>query len=30
VSATTPDLFETGPRPDGKVRAFLRLVMIEH
>jgi 4-hydroxybenzoate polyprenyltransferase len=30
VSATTPDLFESGPRPDGKVRAFLRLVMIEH
>jgi 4-hydroxybenzoate polyprenyltransferase len=30
VSATTPDLFESGPRPDGRVRAFLRLVMIEH
>jgi 4-hydroxybenzoate polyprenyltransferase len=30
VSATTPDLFESGPRPDSKVRAFLRLVMIEH
>jgi 4-hydroxybenzoate polyprenyltransferase len=30
VSATTPDLFESEPRPDGRVRAFLRLVMIEH
>jgi len=30
VSATTPDLFDSEPRPDGKVRAFLRLVMIEH
>ncbi|WP_329135244.1 4-hydroxybenzoate octaprenyltransferase [Streptomyces sp. NBC_01476] len=30
MSATTPDLFESEPRPDGKVRAFLRLVMIEH
>ena len=30
MSATTPDLFDSEPRPDGKVRAFLRLVMIEH
>ncbi|SEG65479.1 4-hydroxybenzoate polyprenyltransferase [Actinacidiphila yanglinensis] len=30
MSATTPDLFESEPRPDSKVRAFLRLVMIEH
>ena len=30
MSATTPDLFESEPRPDGKVRAFMRLVMIEH
>jgi len=30
VTATTPDLFESGPQPDGRVRAFLRLVMIEH
>ncbi|MEE4541965.1 menaquinone biosynthesis prenyltransferase MqnP [Streptomyces sp. V4-01] len=30
MSATTPDLFESEPRPHGKVRAFLRLVMIEH
>jgi 4-hydroxybenzoate polyprenyltransferase len=30
VSATTPDLFESEPRPDSKIRAFLRLVMIEH
>jgi len=26
----TPDLFGPEPRPEGKVRAFLRLVMIEH
>ena len=30
MTATTPDLFESGPQPDGRVRAFLRLVMIEH
>ncbi|WP_328467785.1 menaquinone biosynthesis prenyltransferase MqnP [Streptomyces sp. NBC_00448] len=30
MSATTPDLFESEPRPDSRVRAFLRLVMIEH
>jgi 4-hydroxybenzoate polyprenyltransferase len=30
VIATTPDLFESEPRPDSRVRAFLRLVMIEH
>ena len=30
MSATTPDLFDSEPRPDGRVRAFLRLVMIEH
>ncbi|MFC4033091.1 menaquinone biosynthesis prenyltransferase MqnP [Streptomyces polygonati] len=28
--ATTADLFESEPRPDSRVRAFLRLVMIEH
>ncbi|MYS20176.1 4-hydroxybenzoate polyprenyltransferase [Streptomyces sp. DvalAA-14] len=30
MSATTPDLFESEHRPDSRVRAFLRLVMIEH
>ncbi|WP_405585944.1 menaquinone biosynthesis prenyltransferase MqnP [Streptomyces sp. NBC_01190] len=30
MSATTPDLFESGPRHDSRLRAFLRLVMIEH
>jgi 4-hydroxybenzoate polyprenyltransferase len=30
VIATTPDLFESEPRPDSRLRAFLRLVMIEH
>lgn len=30
AESATPDLFGPSPRPDGKVRAFLRLVMIEH
>ncbi|MCL2732491.1 MAG: 4-hydroxybenzoate octaprenyltransferase [Actinomycetia bacterium] len=30
VESVTPDLFGPEPRPEGKVRAFLRLVMIEH
>ncbi|SEO14712.1 4-hydroxybenzoate polyprenyltransferase [Actinacidiphila rubida] len=30
AESATPDLFRPEPRPDGKVRAFLRLVMIEH
>jgi 4-hydroxybenzoate polyprenyltransferase len=30
AESATPDLFGPQPRPDGKVRAFLRLVMIEH
>ncbi|MBM9504904.1 menaquinone biosynthesis prenyltransferase MqnP [Actinacidiphila acididurans] len=30
AESATPDLFRPAPRPDGKLRAFLRLVMIEH
>ncbi|WP_431944650.1 menaquinone biosynthesis prenyltransferase MqnP [Actinacidiphila sp. bgisy167] len=30
AESATPDLFGPSPRPDGKVRAFLRLVLIEH
>lgn len=30
AESATPDLFGSQPRPDGRVRAFLRLVMIEH
>ena len=30
AESATPDLFGPRPRPDGRVKAFLRLVMIEH
>ncbi|MFI1096274.1 menaquinone biosynthesis prenyltransferase MqnP [Streptomyces sp. NPDC020917] len=30
AESATPELFRPEPRPEGKVRAFLRLVMIEH
>lgn len=30
TESATPELFEPRPRPDSRVRAFLRLVMIEH
>jgi 4-hydroxybenzoate polyprenyltransferase len=30
ADTATPDLIGPQPRPDGRVRAFLRLVMIEH
>jgi 4-hydroxybenzoate polyprenyltransferase len=30
AESATPDLFGPQPRPDGRVKAFLRLVMIEH